>query len=78
MPKSAKNRRQTNWWPVGIALSSAVAILFFQNCSVVHLTTSNPSLSASSETAAQQEKSENSERFPANEEPPAIPSESTN
>jgi hypothetical protein len=53
-----------NWWPLGIAISSAFTLILFQNCASVKIDTTNPALTV--ENRAPSDTNDNPAQFPEN------------
>jgi hypothetical protein len=62
------NRVKKNWWPLSIAVSSALAIVFFQNCSRVQLTPPQANLTSVTDNSGQ-DRDDNPAQFPEEGKP---------
>ena len=62
----SSSKVKKNWWPVGIAVSSAFTLILFQNCSRVQLAPMNPSL-ATSNSPLNQDLNDNPAQMPGSE-----------
>jgi len=59
------NKIKKNRWPVAIAISSAVTLILFQNCSSVKIDTANPALTVDSgQNSSLQDINDNPSQMP--------------